>query len=375
MAHPSEPPAPYDVTQLFREHASRVERLLTRLGVRPCDVPDATQEVFVVAHRKRHAFEGRASVSTWLYRISVRVASAQRRLARHRRELSGDEWVAAAPSVNDVAEELERRALLEHVADALERLSEPQRTVLALHDLDGLSMREAATRLGIPAKTAFSRVYAARRALASELRRLGYAVPALLPLWPGHSIVAELAARVMPVSAPASWTDALAQWTRSLQRPGLTLGLPQAAGPLGIALCALLLSPHAGQHAAPRFIAARVDLPPPAAYASIAPSTSMQPKLSAAPSPSVSREPARAKPARIKKPLPAANLPVPAAAPEREPELEPAFIITHMGSENLRPVLPHPFASRVQSGPPNLPHMSARLAPIALEPELPASFD
>jgi len=371
MSQRSDPPAAYDAAQLFREHAARVERLLMRLGVQPCDVPDATQEVFVVAHRKRHAFEGRASVSTWLYRISVRVASAQRRLARHRREVTSDELTAAAVSGCDVAQEAEQRALLEHVAAALERLSEPQRAVLALHDLDGLRMREVAARLGIPQKTAFSRVYAARRALASELRRLGYAVPSVLPLWPSGALGPALGARV---EAQAAWRQALREWLRGWQLQGLPWSASQVAGPLGIALCALLLSPHTGPNlplpaAAPEPRAAALSVSP---LAASAPVSAKKTEPASAPPAPASPEPPRMKPARLRtKSLPLTAAIMPSTLPEPEPDL----IITRMGSENLRPVLPHPFASRVQSARPHLPHMAARLAPMALDPELPADFD
>lgn len=69
---------------------ARVARVLRRSGVAERDFANAAQEVFVVVHRKLPKFEGRASVSTWLYRIALRVAAAERRRARHWREVMCD---------------------------------------------------------------------------------------------------------------------------------------------------------------------------------------------------------------------------------------------------------------------------------------------
>jgi RNA polymerase sigma-70 factor (ECF subfamily) len=154
-----------DLTQLVRSHAARVRRVLARAGVAPRDLPDAQQEVFIVAQRKLAEFEGRASIATWLHRIARNVASQHRRLARNRNERLDVQLVepaCAAPGPEASVEASETRAFL---ARALEALPTPQREALVLHDLAELSMHEVAQAQNVPLKTAFSRVYAARRAL------------------------------------------------------------------------------------------------------------------------------------------------------------------------------------------------------------------
>ena len=64
---------------LFRAHASFVAGFLVRLGVRPSDLDDLMQEVFVVAHRRGGFQPGPARPTTWLARIAIRVAMAHRR--------------------------------------------------------------------------------------------------------------------------------------------------------------------------------------------------------------------------------------------------------------------------------------------------------
>jgi RNA polymerase sigma-70 factor, ECF subfamily len=177
------------VAEAYRSHAGLVERALRRAGVAERDLSDARQEVFIVVHRRLAEFEGRASLSTWLYRIALNVASDHRRSAYQRRERL-DAGAASERERDDGEahcvpdERLEQRELLAHALRALERLDPDKREAFVLAELYGLSMRDVAAQLGCPQKTAFSRTYAARRRILEELHRLGALplLPLLLPL-------------------------------------------------------------------------------------------------------------------------------------------------------------------------------------------------
>jgi RNA polymerase sigma-70 factor, ECF subfamily len=177
----------HSVSQLYRAHASFVERVLRRSGVASRDLADATQDVFVVAHRKLADFEGRSSPRTWLYRIAWNVASEYRRRAFRRRELLDDSLDAGgeAPCAH---EDFEKQRSLGALLDAIDRLEADKREALICHELEEQPMHAVAKRLGIPLKTAFSRLYAARRALRVELQRQGWAC---LPLfgWPFERVL------------------------------------------------------------------------------------------------------------------------------------------------------------------------------------------
>src|SRR5258708_29727190 len=84
---------------LFRAHASFVAGFLVRLGVRPADLDDLMQEVFVVAHRRGGFQPGPARPTTWLARIAIRVAMAHRRTRmRQWGELDEDAVLSAVGS-------------------------------------------------------------------------------------------------------------------------------------------------------------------------------------------------------------------------------------------------------------------------------------
>ncbi len=76
------PPPAFDA--VYAEHFSFVWRNLRRLGVRESHLDDASQEVWVVVHRRLPSFEGRSSLRTWLVGIAVRVASDHRRWRRRK---------------------------------------------------------------------------------------------------------------------------------------------------------------------------------------------------------------------------------------------------------------------------------------------------
>src|SRR5262252_6121574 len=61
--------------QLFEAHAHYVWRSLLGFGVPEADVADASQQVFVVLHRKLDRIEPGCSIRTFIYGICVRVAS------------------------------------------------------------------------------------------------------------------------------------------------------------------------------------------------------------------------------------------------------------------------------------------------------------
>lgn len=155
---------------VFTEHAPLVWRALRRLGVAESDVEDLAQEVFVVVHRKLPEFEGRSALSTWIYGICVRVASDHRRRAHVRREQPTDrvpDERQSAPQLKELEREQARRLL----DAALDTLDEDKRAVFVLYEIEQLDMPEVADAVGCPLQTAYSRLYAARKKVESEVRR------------------------------------------------------------------------------------------------------------------------------------------------------------------------------------------------------------
>ncbi len=162
--------------QLFEAYAAFVWRALKRLGVAQGDVADASQEVFLVVHRRLSSFEARSSLKSWIYGICLKVASAWRRKAQPRSAaaLVEDEAgpVTGAPGLD---EELERRRTRAQLLALLEQLDEDKRDVFVLYELEELSMSEVAEAVGCPLTTAYSRLHAARKFVRAAFARTNLA--------------------------------------------------------------------------------------------------------------------------------------------------------------------------------------------------------
>ena len=160
--------------QLVARHADRVYGALRRFGLGPADAEDVAQEVFLRAWRGLGRFEGRAQLSTWLYRIAFN--EAQRRLSRREPATVAptpeDEdpvaGIADAPRRGPAARALEHEfeAILK---DALRQLPIEWRAAVVLRDLEGLSTSDGAIAVGIREAAFKSRLHRGRMRLRGLL--------------------------------------------------------------------------------------------------------------------------------------------------------------------------------------------------------------
>lgn len=167
----SEPVGPRGVAAVFEQEFRYVWNSLRRLGVQPRDLEDVTHEVFVRVHDQWPLYDVDRPLRPWLFGIALGLATNYRRLARHRVDL-----MAEVPDVSDPAEHAEdgmaRREEAELVHGALQKVPLDQRAVLVLHELDGFSVPEIATTLGLSVNTAYSRLRLGREAFRTSFRRL-----------------------------------------------------------------------------------------------------------------------------------------------------------------------------------------------------------
>lgn len=160
------------VAALFRDHFGFVRRVLRRCGVAEADLDDAVQEVFLVVHRRIDDFEGRSSETTWLYAVSVRVASTLRRSASReqaRRDKVGAQMHGAGEV--DPERQLSRQeagALLDRLLDELDGT---KRTVFVLAELEGVPVPEIAQIMDANLRTTHSRLRLARKRFNAALQR------------------------------------------------------------------------------------------------------------------------------------------------------------------------------------------------------------
>jgi RNA polymerase sigma-70 factor, ECF subfamily len=158
---------------VYRQYFDFVWSSARRLGVAPESMDDLVQEVFIVIHAKLETLEKPEALRSWIYGVVRRSASAQRRAERTRVGASlaagvAREAVSRGPTP---LEQTETNADLQLLASLLAELDEPKREVLALVELEELSVPEVAEALEIPLNTAYSRLRAARLAFEAALAR------------------------------------------------------------------------------------------------------------------------------------------------------------------------------------------------------------
>ncbi len=152
---------------LFAHYAAPLYRFCLRLSRNPSDAEDLTQEVFVAAFLGQARFEGRSSLTTYLYRIAV----FRWRLLRDRRGRSAATHIvddSAALAAPDIADSAADRLDLEA---ALQTLDERHRAAFLLVKVEGMTCREASAILGIPEGTIKYHIHGAVRHLQAALTR------------------------------------------------------------------------------------------------------------------------------------------------------------------------------------------------------------
>ncbi len=129
------------------------------------DAEDAVQEGFLHAYRALDRFLPDQPFGAWLYRIMANSALdlVRRRKVRDADELT--ETVALPFRDPGESEELRRR-----LNEAITHLTERQRSVIVMHDVEGFTHGEIGGMLGIPEGTARSDLHHARATLRGLLK-------------------------------------------------------------------------------------------------------------------------------------------------------------------------------------------------------------
>ena len=189
--HDTLEPAPQELSQddrdrLFAEQAiPLIDQLFgAALGMtrNRADAEDLVQETFMKAYTKFHQYQQGTNIKAWLYRILTNTYITHYRKAQRSPKRSGGEevedWQLAAAASHDekglVSAEAEALDNIpsSQLRTALESLSEDQRVVVFLSDVEGFAYKEIADMLDIPIGTVMSRLHRGRKNLREGLSAL-----------------------------------------------------------------------------------------------------------------------------------------------------------------------------------------------------------
>jgi RNA polymerase sigma-70 factor (ECF subfamily) len=156
---------------LFARHKTRVYRFILRLVGDGASADDLTSEVFLTVWRRAHHFQGRATASTWLLAIArFKALQELRRRCNSAPEL--EEVDASDPAADPEAScaDKHRGAMLRRCLGAL---SPEHRTIIDLVYYHEKSVQEVAAIVGVPCATVKTRMFYARKKLATVLAAQG----------------------------------------------------------------------------------------------------------------------------------------------------------------------------------------------------------
>lgn len=132
------------------------------------DAEDVVQDTLLSVAANLKSFEGRSSLSSWVFTLARTACSRRRRGLKNRPGVDLEALGELTADV-DVERDQERAELGRALSTALRSLPEEAREVVWLRDVEGLTAAEAASTLGITVDALKSRLHRARGALRAAL--------------------------------------------------------------------------------------------------------------------------------------------------------------------------------------------------------------
>jgi RNA polymerase sigma-70 factor (ECF subfamily) len=175
--------AKQDFTQVYQEFYPKILRYLERLTGEREDARDLVQEVFLKVDQGLSKFEGRSSLSTWIYRIATNVSNDRFRSAsfqKGKKQTSTDEFIEdnkedknawTGERETSAEQQLERKEMSSCINKYIYDLNEDYQKVLVLSDYEGLKNKEIASVLGITLDTVKIRIHRGRVQLKKRMEK------------------------------------------------------------------------------------------------------------------------------------------------------------------------------------------------------------
>ncbi len=168
--------AAYD--ELVRRYQQRIYATVYHMTSNHEDANDLAQEAFIKAYQALKTFKGGSSFYTWVYRIAVNKTLNFLKQRKNRMAMSLIDLDFSAENDPDlvalISEKTPRRdavlsELQQKLNEAMQKLSEPHRLVVTLHDVQGLAHEAIAEIMECNVGTVRSRLFYARQQLQGYL--------------------------------------------------------------------------------------------------------------------------------------------------------------------------------------------------------------
>ena len=163
--------------ELVARHRDKIYARAVSMMRNEEEAADLSQEAWVKAWQRLKQFQGEASFVTWMTRIIINLCLDQLRKQKRLRAESIEQLDEESGGVErqmpvvtpNPTERMERGELRQRIDEALGKLSCEHRTVLILHEFEELEYKEIAKRMQCSIGTVMSRLFYARRKIATLL--------------------------------------------------------------------------------------------------------------------------------------------------------------------------------------------------------------
>ena len=166
-------------TGAFRAVVQTFQPMIYSLSVKMLadeeEAKDIVQDTFIKAWQSISSFDGRYSFSTWLYTIASRLCIDRIRKLRFSEPMNDDIAVfEGCASDSNPERQLESSEWVSVVKVLARKLSNKQRLVFTLSQLEGLDTEEVIRITGMDATQIKSNLSLARKSVREQLIKLGY---------------------------------------------------------------------------------------------------------------------------------------------------------------------------------------------------------
>ena len=157
---------------LFTRHYTRVYRFVSRFVKDRDAVEEVVNDTFLIAWQQAPRFEGRSRVATWLLGIArYRALGAVKARQAHPESMEQHEATLVDPSER-VDARMQREDSSHYLKRCLAMLPREQALLIELHYFSDKSPKEAAALTGVPLNTIKTRMFLARKKLATMSTRI-----------------------------------------------------------------------------------------------------------------------------------------------------------------------------------------------------------
>jgi RNA polymerase sigma-70 factor (ECF subfamily) len=173
---------PEGLQYIKRKYHDKLYSVAYRICNNHPDAEEVLQDVYMTTVQKIDRFEGRSTLATWLYRITVNAALMKRRSQRHSKAMVSLESVGPFLGQDENALRFDGQArpqddllmvkeLYGKIQEIVDSLPKIYQSVFSLRDLQGYSIKETSRILNTTPAAIKSRLHRGRFFIKEELRR------------------------------------------------------------------------------------------------------------------------------------------------------------------------------------------------------------